>query len=289
MDATRTAPPPAVPAGSAHHRHLACEICGRYPEPPKFRLTLANVAAMLPIELAVHAAVVGTEWPLPLKVLLLAATATALVIWVAEPSVRHLLRSWLHAPALRRRRELEVAPALWRARITLPDTPGALERLTRALAKLGVNVLSIQSQPVTGGVVDALVLSAPGGLIEDDLLDAMANGGGATPRVWPTTPLALVDGPTLALSLATRVSANPSELPYAAAELLGADCLPADRALDPVAVARGTVLKIPGTFEPLVLVRPGEPFTPAEAARVSRLAELAEAAALRARSTALRG
>jgi hypothetical protein len=283
MDAISTAPPDPASVGTDHHRDLACEVCGRYPEPPKVRLTLANVAAMLPIELAVHAAVVGTEWPLPLKVLLLASTATALVIWVAEPSVRHLLRSWLHAPALRRRRQVEVAPALWRARVTLPDMPGALERLTRALAKLGVNVLSIQSQPVTGGVVDALVLSAPGGLRDDDLLDAMINGGGAAPRVWPTTPLALVDGPTQALSLAARVSAHPSELPYAAAELVGAECVRADRALDPIALARGAVLKVPGAVEPLVLVRPDEPFTPAERARVSRLAELAEAAALRPR------
>ncbi|WP_336855640.1 ACT domain-containing protein [Sinomonas albida] len=281
MDAPRTAQ--ITPARDSHpaHADLACEVCGRYPEPPKVRLTLANVAAMLPIELAVHAAVVGTEWPLPLKVLLLAATTTALVIWVAEPSVRRLLRSWLHAPALRRRRALEVAPALWRARVTLPDMPGALERITRALAKLGVNVLSIQSQPVTGGVVDALVLSAPGGLTEDDLHDALAHGGGAGPRVWPTTPLALVDGPTHALSLAARVAANPAELPYAAAELLGAERVSADRPLDPEAVARGSILKVPASPEPLVLVRPGEPFTPAESARVSRLAELAEASALR--------
>ncbi|MDQ4502588.1 amino acid-binding protein [Sinomonas sp. ASV322] len=275
MDTQRTTPTVA-------HPDLACEVCGRYPEPPKARLTLANVAAMLPIELAVHVAVVGTEWPVPLKVVLLAALTTTLVIWVAEPSVRRLLRSWLHAPALRRRRELEVAPSLWRGRVTLPDMPGALEKVTRSLAKLGVNVLSIQSQPVTGGVVDALVLSAPGGLTEDDLLDAMAIGGGAAPRVWPTTPLALVDGPTQALSLATRVAANPSELPYAAAELLGAERVPANSSLDAAAVARGTVLKVPATPEPLVLVRPGEPFTPAEAARASRLAELAEAAALRA-------
>jgi hypothetical protein len=256
-------------------------VCGRYPEPPKLRLTLANVAAMLPIELGVHAAVVGTEWPLPLKVLLLAATATALVIWVAEPSARHLLRTWLHAPALRRRRALEVAPALWRARVTLPDMPGALEKITRALAKLGVNVLSIQSQPVTGGVVDALVLSAPGGLTEDDLLDALALGGGAAPRVWPTTPLALVDGPTKALSLAARVAANPAELPYATAELLNAERVPADRPLTADAAARGTVLKLPGSPEPIVLIRDDEPFTPAEAARASRLAELAETVAAR--------
>lgn len=256
---------------------LACEVCGRYPEPPKFRLTLANVAAMLPIELAVHAAVLGTDWPLVVKVALLAVTATALVIWVAEPGARRLFRSWLHAPALRRRRELDVAPALWRARATLSDSPGALEHLTHALARLDVNILSIHAQPVRSGVVDELVLSAPGGLTEQDLLDAIEDGGGAAGRVWPTTPLALADAPTRALSLAARVAVSPAELPYAAAELLGAHRVPADKVLPVEWHAAGSVLKVPTPWDaPLVLIRPGVPFTPAESARASRLAELAE-------------
>lgn len=256
---------------------LACDVCGRYPEPPKLRLTLANVAAMLPIELAVHALVVGTGWPLVLKVLLLAVTATALVIWVAEPGARRLFRSWLHAPALRRRRQLDVAPSLWRARATLTDTPGALEHLTHALARLDVNILAIQAQPVRSGVVDELVLSAPGGLTEADLLDAIADGGGAGPRVWPTTPLALADAPTRALSLAARVAETPAELPYAAAELLAAQWVPADRVVPDAWHAERTVLKVPTPWDaPLVLIRPGVPFTPAEEARAARLAELAE-------------
>ena len=256
---------------------LACEVCGRYPEPPKFRLTLANVAAMLPVELAVHAAVVGTDWPLVVKVALLAVTATALVIWVAEPGARRLFRSWLHAPALRRRRELDVAPALWRARATLPDTPGALEHLTHAFTRLDVNILDIHAQPVRGGVVDELVLSAPGGLTEQDLLEAIEAGRGVAGRVWPTTPLALADGPTRALSLAARVAEAPAELPYAVAELLGAHRVRSDRPLPAEWHAAGSVLKVPTPWDgPLVLIRPGMPFTPAETARASRLAELAE-------------
>jgi len=35
---------------------LSCEVCGQMPEPTKTRLTLANIAVMLPIELLVHAA-----------------------------------------------------------------------------------------------------------------------------------------------------------------------------------------------------------------------------------------
>ena len=113
--------PRATPAAE-----LSCEVCGMMPEPPKARLTLANVAVMLPIELLVHALVVETHLPYVAKVLVLTLTATVLVIWVAEPSAARILRGWLHAPALRHRRKLGAAPALWRARTVLRDEPGSL-------------------------------------------------------------------------------------------------------------------------------------------------------------------
>ncbi|MET1064329.1 MAG: amino acid-binding protein, partial [Arthrobacter sp.] len=40
---------------------MSCEVCGLLPEPTKARLTLANVAVMLPIELLLHAFVVQTH------------------------------------------------------------------------------------------------------------------------------------------------------------------------------------------------------------------------------------
>ncbi|MDQ1622380.1 MAG: hypothetical protein QOH19_798, partial [Actinomycetota bacterium] len=55
---------------------LACDSCGQLPHPAKTRLTLANVAAMLPIELLVHAAVVNAALPYVVKVLVLALIAT---------------------------------------------------------------------------------------------------------------------------------------------------------------------------------------------------------------------
>ena len=141
---------------------LSCEVCGQMPEPTKARLTLANVAVMLPIELLVHAAVVGTHLPYVAKVLVLTMTATILVIWVAEPSAARMLRGWLHAPALRHRKRLGAAPALWRARTVLRDKPGSLQKVTQALAGLDTNILSIHVHPVAGGVLDEFVLSAPG-------------------------------------------------------------------------------------------------------------------------------
>ncbi len=140
---------------------LSCEVCGQMPEPTKTRLTLANIAVMLPIELLVHAAVVGTHLPYVAKVLVLTMTATILVIWVAEPSAARMLRGWLHAPALRHRKRLDAAPALWRARTVLKDRPGSLQKLTQALAGLETNILSIHVHPVPGGVLDEFVLSAP--------------------------------------------------------------------------------------------------------------------------------
>ena len=201
---------------------LSCEVCGQMPEPTKTRLTLANVAVMLPIELAVHAAVVGTHLPYVAKVLVLTLTATVLVIWVAEPSAARMLRRWLHAPALRHRRRLGAAPALWRARTVLKDRPGSLQKLTQSLAGLDTNILSIHVHPVDGGVLDEFVLSAPGELGEAELLKALRDGGGSDPHVWPTTALAMADGQTGALSLAARIAANPAELPLAVAELLRA-------------------------------------------------------------------
>lgn len=269
----RKAPTPAS-------AELSCEVCGQMPEPPKSRLTAANVAVMLPIELLVHALVVQTHLPYVAKVLVLTLTATVLVIWVAEPSAARILRRWLHAPALRHRRRLGAAPALWRARTLLRDEPGSLKKITRSLALLDANILSIHVHPMRGGVMDEFVLSAPGELTERQLVDALKDAGGRQPQVWPTTALAMADGQTKALSLAARVAATPGELPLAVAELLSARIL--DPASESAQLPRetndaGTLLKIPTAWHgPITFYRPGEPFTPAESARAHRLAELAE-------------
>lgn len=260
---------------------LSCEVCGQMPEPTKTRLTVANVAVMLPIELLVHAAVVETQLPYVAKVLVLTLTATVLVIWVAEPSAARLLRRWLHAPALRHRKRLSSAQSLWRARTILRDQPGSLQKITQSLARLDTNILSIHIHPVAGGVLDEFVLSAPDNLGERELLEALRDGGGRHPHVWPTTALAMVDGQTRALSLAARIAGNPAELPLAVAELLSARIeqprpvgshQEAGTSMDPA-----TTLKIPTAWSgPITFSRPGEPFTPAESARAHRLAELAE-------------
>ncbi|MEZ2391487.1 ACT domain-containing protein [bacterium RCC_150] len=276
---------------------LSCEVCGQMPEAPKARVTAAQIAVMLPIELLVHAAVVETHLPYLAKVLLLTVTATVLVIWVAEPSAAKILRRWIHAPALRHRRKLHAAPALWRARTILLDQPGSLQKITQSLARADINILSIHVHPMDGRVMDEFVLSAPGELGEPELLAALDGGGGRECLVWPTTALAMADGQTKALALAARIADNPDELPLAVAELLSAKIVyqhpemgfpeglqpdtgagatraaPASTAVGPST----TLLKIPTAWHgPLLFSRPGEPFTPAESARAHRLAELAE-------------
>ncbi|MDQ1621843.1 MAG: hypothetical protein QOH19_261 [Actinomycetota bacterium] len=269
---------------------LSCEVCGRLPEPPKTRLTMANIAAMLPLELAIHAAIVHAELPDVIKILILAVTTCALGIWVAEPSAMRLLRTWLHAPALRHRRRLDTAAALWRARASIENKPGALERLTHALSRHHISVLSLQVHPLDNApqlprdahVLVELVVSAETSLTEQELLDVIQSGRAQGYRVWPTTALALADGQTKALSLAARIAAHPDELPLAAAELLSAQVInPATT----VAPDSRTTLKIPSNQGAVLLSRPSGPFTLAESARAHRLAELAETAELTTRAS----
>lgn len=256
---------------------LACETCGSLPQPPRARLTTANVAIMVPIELGANVVAVSADLPFVLKILVMTAVTSGLAIWVAEPSVMKLMRGWLHRPALRRRRHLHEAPALWRVRTGVEDRPGALEHLAGALSRAGVNILNIQVYPGEGRVVDELVVSSPEEVAFDDLADAVRAGGGRETRIWPTTAFALVDPVTHALSLALRVVADPEELATAAAELLRAGILAPDEQLSSRESA--TVVKILSAHTGVhILSRPGEPFSPVERVRASRLAELAELA-----------
>jgi hypothetical protein len=258
---------------------LACDVCGRLPHPRKTRLTLAKLAAVLPVELAVHAAVLRSHLSYLLSVAVLTVTATVLVIWIVEPSAMRLLGRWLHAPALRDRHRLHSAERLWRVRTTVPDRPGALEHLTHELARLDANILSLDIHTLDDGILDDLVVATSADVGAADLVHAVEAAGGHQSQVWPTTALALADVPTKALTLALRVSADPSELALAAADLLGAR-VDTTRCRVDAAAADGTDLCLPSPWGGSILLhRPDEPFTPAESARAHRLAELAAVSA----------
>ncbi|MCU1533083.1 MAG: hypothetical protein JWO49_2654 [Arthrobacter sp.] len=261
---------------------LLCDSCGQLPHPSKTRLTLANVTAMLPIELLVHAAVVNAALPYVLKVLVLTLTATVLVIWIAEPSVRRTLRGWLHVPALRHRRRLHDSAALWRVRTLIDDSNEGQEKLVEAVSRVDAEILASRSHAVAGGMLDELVVSAPDHVTHAELLAAAAGGGGRDVRAWPATALTVADGQTKALALALRVVEDPGELELAVAELLDAEPVATSTGDSTASAASqpacdGTVLKIPSPWHgPLGFSRPWAPFTPAESARAHRLAELAE-------------
>ncbi|TCO32334.1 hypothetical protein EV644_101978 [Kribbella orskensis] len=267
----------AVTAGTA------CDVCGRLPHPARLRLTLAKLAAIFPVELALHALILQMHPPYLVSVSLLALTTTALVIWVIEPSTMRLLRTWLHAPDHHARHQaqtgLRQAPSLWRIRVTLEDRAGELEHLTHGLAELDANILGLHIHPVADGVRDELVVSTPDTVRPEELLDVVTAAGGRNAHLWPTTALALVDGQTKALSLSAQVVADPAELPHAVAELLGAQQVTDPKAFEGRQLPNdGTILKIPSPWSGLyVFTRPGEPFTPAESARAQRLAQVAEA------------
>jgi hypothetical protein len=266
---------------------LACEVCGQLPHPHRLRLTLAKLAAVLPIELALHALVVAIHPPYLVSVVALALTTTILVVWVVEPSAMRLLTRWLHAPALRTHGDFHAAEALWRVRMTLRDQPGALERVAHELTDLRASILSLHVHPLEVGVLDEIVVGCDAALSRSALIEAVRRGGATDVRVWATTALALVDGQTRALSLAARVAHHPEELPDAVAELLGARTI-TDRALaagPSQATDPGeTILRIPSPWSGLfTFARPDSPFTPAERARAHRLAQIAEVSALGSR------
>lgn len=253
---------------------LACEVCGRLPHPTRTRLALAKLAAVLPVELALHALVIHLELPYLATVASLAVTATILVIWVVEPGAMRYLSRWLHAPELRHRHHLDSAERLWRIRVRLDDKPGRLEMLAKQLADRRANILAMHVHHLENGVLDELVVSTPAEVLPQRLTHAVTKAGGVAIGIWPASALTLVDGQTRALGLAGRVAADPGELPLAIAELLGAQYLPDP---DPARVPGGTLLEVEAESDraAMTFLRTGEPFTPAEVARAHRLIDLA--------------
>jgi hypothetical protein len=174
------------------------------------------------------------------------------------------------------------AESLWRIRVSHEDQPGSLAAITPELAALRATILDRQVHPLTEGARDEIVVGAAEHIREEDLLGAIERGGGVDVDLWPTTALALVDGQTKALTLATRVALTPEELPLAVAEMLGAQVVTDPQIIQGCSsrgADDGSTLQVPSPWSGLfVFARPDEPFTPAESARANRLAQIAEAA-----------
>ncbi|MET9322763.1 GNAT family N-acetyltransferase [Streptomyces sp. NPDC003038] len=178
--------------------------------------------------------------------------------------------------------------ALWRMRTTVRDEPGSLAAVCIALARNGVDILTLQTHPLPeGGTVDEFLLRAPQQLPSADLTRAIARAGGHSTWIERADAHDLVDTPTRVLGLATRTALDAAELPLALRQLLGRCTIhsipattlsgrPNAGADAPVeGVLEATVMRLRDPSGGAITVeRPYLPFTPTEFARARALVEL---------------
>ncbi|WP_309050978.1 GNAT family N-acetyltransferase [Streptomyces sp.] len=175
---------------------------------------------------------------------------------------------------------------LWRMRTTVDDTPGSLAALCGALAGLGVDILTLQTHPLTDGTVDEFLLRAPAGLPAGELAREIAAAGGRDTWTERADAHDLVDTPTRVLGLATRTALDAAELPLALRRLLGRCTLHSVPAVSLTGRPTGEQAPVEGVLEEtvmklrdpsggtLLIERPHLPFTPTEFARARALVEL---------------
>ncbi|MEV4925843.1 GNAT family N-acetyltransferase [Streptomyces roseoverticillatus] len=181
----------------------------------------------------------------------------------------------------------DAGTTLWRMRTTVRDEPGSLAALCTALAREGVDILSLQTHPLADGVVDELLLRAPAALAATDLAGAAAAGGGRDTWLERADAHDLVDAPTRVLNLATRTALDAAELPLALRRLLGRCTIRSVPARSPrgggapaeqvpaEGVWEETVMRLRDpSGGSITIERPYLPFTPTEFARARALVEL---------------
>ncbi|HWE91675.1 MAG TPA: GNAT family N-acetyltransferase [Pseudonocardiaceae bacterium] len=170
--------------------------------------------------------------------------------------------------------------ATWRLRVELTDRPGALARLTTALAARNCNILALTVFPVPGAVVDDVIISTPAGLLPTDLVKLIRGAGGRCAGVTRADMHSLTDGPTAALRTATRLAAGSIEPAEALRDLLGADSVrPIDGPADRRPTSESSRAVVPGAQDgrSLAAHRSWTPFTEVELARSAAMAELVRA------------
>ncbi|QIQ05941.1 GNAT family N-acetyltransferase [Streptomyces liangshanensis] len=175
---------------------------------------------------------------------------------------------------------------LWRMRTTVRDEPGSLAALCVAFATRRVDILTLQTHPLSEGTVDEFLLRAPATLQARDLTREVAAAGGSGTWIERADAHDLVDTPTRVLGLATRTALDSAELPLALRQLLGRCTIhsrpaesadghrgragaPVEGALDETSM----VLRDPSGGS-ITVERPYLPFTPTEFARARALVEL---------------
>ncbi|MFF9012126.1 GNAT family N-acetyltransferase [Streptomyces sp. NPDC014870] len=179
-----------------------------------------------------------------------------------------------------------VETALWRMRTTVRDTPGSLAALCTALARHGVDILTLQTHPLAEGTVDEFLLRAPAALQAGELTAEIGAAGGRDTWIERADAHDLVDTPTRLLGLATRTALDAAELPLALRQLLGRCRIHSLPAVSLSGRPTGETAPVEGVLEEtvmrlrdpnggvLTIERAHLPFTPTEFARARALVEL---------------
>jgi GNAT superfamily N-acetyltransferase len=168
---------------------------------------------------------------------------------------------------------------LWRMRTTVADTPGSLGRVCTALAASRVDIVTLQTHPLSEGTVDEFLLRAPAPLPAAALALTVADAGGTGTWLERADAHDLVDAPTRMLTLATRTALDAAELPLALRRMFGRCTIgstppvPGEEPAEDVLTATEMRLRDPsgGT---ITVRRDYLPFTPTEFARARALVEL---------------
>ncbi|MDH2390685.1 GNAT family N-acetyltransferase [Streptomyces sp. HNM0663] len=180
------------------------------------------------------------------------------------------------------------ATTLWRMRTTVRDAPGSLAALCTALARHGVDILTLQTHPLAQGTVDEFLLRAPADLPAHELTREIAAAGGSSTWIERADAHDLVDTPTRVLGLATRTALDAAELPLALRQLLGRCTIRSLPALTLTGRPTGETPPVEGVLEDkdtvmrlrdpnggsITVERTYLPFTPTEFARARALVEL---------------
>jgi AcrR family transcriptional regulator/RimJ/RimL family protein N-acetyltransferase len=167
----------------------------------------------------------------------------------------------------------------WRVRVDIPDRPGGMSRIIRALGALHVYTVSLGVVGYGPGTrtVD-LALIAPEHVSSDVIL-AAAESAGENAHITAGSPDAGRDLPTRMLDAATFLVKHPEDAPTVAAGLVEADkveVIPATEGVDD----RADILRLQWTADRHVLLeRSWAPFAGAEQARASALLRLSSAIA----------
>ncbi|MGW6418073.1 GNAT family N-acetyltransferase [Streptomyces sp. NPDC055055] len=190
------------------------------------------------------------------------------------------------APEAQDRSGAPAETVLWRMRTTVADTPGSLAALCTVLARLRVDILTLQTHPLADGTVDEFLLRAPADLSAHALARETAAAGGRDTWTERADAHDLVDTPTRVLGLATRTALDAAELPLALRQLLGRCTLHSVPAVSLTGRPIGEQAPVEGVLEEtvmrlrdphggsIVIERPYLAFTPTEFARARALVEL---------------